>query len=65
MDLGRVSVRRMPALLRFTNEVVNALNDKKYLVAVYLDLSKAFDTVNHKIFLSKMERLGIRGFALD
>ena len=53
------------ALLRFTNEVVNALNDRKYLVAVYLDLSKAFDTVNHKILLSKMERLGIRGLALD
>ena len=53
------------ASLRFTNEVVNALNDKKYLVAVYLDLSKAFDTVNHKILLSKMERLGIRGLALD
>ena len=51
-------------MLRFTNKV-NALNDKKYLVAVYLDLSKAFDTVNHKILLSKMERLGIKGLALD
>ena len=53
------------AMLRFTNEVVNALNDKKYLAAVYLDLSKAFDTVNHKILLQKMEHLGIRGLALD
>ena len=32
---------------------------------VYLDLKKAFDTVNHKIFLSKLNHYRIRGIAND
>ena len=52
------------ALISITEKTQNALDDGKYACGVFLDFQKAFDTVNHKILLSKLEHYGIRGMPL-
>ena len=49
------------ATLELIDSVVNALNDKHYALAVFIDLSKAFDTLDHNILLDKLWHYGIRG----
>ena len=49
------------AILEFTDRCADNLNDKLYTIAVSLDLSKAFDTVNKTIIIEKLKRLGFRG----
>ena len=53
------------ALASSVNHIVNALQFGKYSIGVYLDFSKAFDTLNHDILFLKLNRYGIRGIALD
>ena len=46
------------------NQIANAKNDDKYSLAVYLDISKAFDSINHDLLLQKLYKIGIRGMGL-
>ena len=48
------------AALEFTKMIEDAFEKNEYAVGVFCDLSKAFDTLNHNILLSKLEHYGIR-----
>ena len=52
------------ALISMTESIKNSLDNKKFGCGIFLDLQKAFDTVNHQILLNKLEHYGIRGTAL-
>ena len=43
------------ALLDLIDQVSDSLNDKSYFVGIFIDLSKDFDTVDHKILLKKLQ----------
>ena len=53
---GRSTVHNITKL---TNRISHDLNEKKFVIGVFLDIKKAFDSVSHKILLDKLKHLGI------
>jgi hypothetical protein len=48
-----------------TEFIYKSLDDSKKCATVYLDLSKAFDIIDHSVLLHKIEQLGLRNKALQ
>ena len=48
------------AIIQLVNEILHSFDENKFTLGVFIDLSKAFDTVNHQILLSKLEHYGVK-----
>ena len=60
---SRVNHRTETAMLRVQNDIIRALGDSKVVLLVLIDISAAFDTVNHERLLSTLHAIGITGKA--
>ena len=59
---GRSTIQ---ALTEFIGNIIKGFEENKFTLGVFIDLSKAFDTLEHKTLLKKLESYGIRGVALQ
>ena len=59
----RKKLSTLDAIIHFTETIYEALNNRKSVVNIMIDYSKAFDTVNIPILLTKLFQYGIRGTA--
>ena len=49
------------AIIELTDKITKAIDNGEYTIGIFLVLSKAFDTINHKILIQKLAHYGIRG----
>ena len=53
------------AILQVTRDITSSIEKEKYTLEVFIDLSKAFDTVDHQTLIKRLQYYGIDGIALE
>ena len=52
------------AFIHLLNKISSAIDQHETTIGIFLDLSKAFDTIDHEILFTKLEHHGIHDAAL-
>ena len=52
----------MHAVTEFHNDIINSFENRQKTIATFLDLSKAFDTLDHDVLLKKHEKYGVEAY---
>src|SRR6218665_3837331 len=55
----------MMSLINLQDKISEAMDRNEYAIGVFIDIAKAFDTVDHRLLLKKLDNIGVRGVALD
>ena len=53
------------AVLQIHQQLLESLEERKISCSIFVDLRKAFDTVDHEILLYKLEKYGVRGLPFN
>ena len=53
------------AIVQLTDQILDAFEENKFTLGIFIDLSKAFDTVNHDILLEKLKLYGVQNCNLN
>ena len=51
--------------MELVENICESIDKKKYVMGIFIDLKKAFDTIDHTILLDKLYHYGIRGISND
>ena len=61
----RKNLSSVLALIEIVDGIKQSLDEGNYVIGLYLDLKKAFDTIDHTILINKLSHYGARGHALQ
>ena len=52
------------AIIQLCEKIIESFINREHIIGVFMDLSKAFDTIDHTILLYKLKQYGVRGTTL-
>jgi hypothetical protein len=61
----RLQYSTVTAMTEFLNNVITALDNKEHALALFIDVAKTFDSIDHHILFRKLNTYGLRGVVLD